>query len=109
MVDLLDKVAEEKEVGVAEVRAVFKSSQLGLIAGCQVTDGVINRTNKIKQIRDGEIIWEGSMTSLKRVKEDIKEAAKGFECGILLSGQSDVQTDDILKAFDVIYHTQTLE
>ncbi len=109
MVNQLDKVAEEKEVGEAEVKATFKSSQHGIIAGCQVSDGIIKRNHNIKQIRDGQIIWEGTMTSLKRVNEDVKEVAKGFECGILLKGQADVAAGDILKSFETIYHTQTLE
>ncbi len=109
MVETLDKTAEENEVGTAYVKAIFKSSQLGVIAGCQVEDGLIKRNNRIKQLRGDEVIWEGSISSLKRVKEDVKEVAKGFECGIVLSGQSDIQEDDILKAYEIIYHVQTLD
>ncbi|MCP5492907.1 MAG: translation initiation factor IF-2 [Chlamydiales bacterium] len=109
MVNQLDKVSEEKEVGEAEVRATFKSSQHGIIAGCQVTDGIIKRNHNIKQIRDDSIIWEGSIASLKRVNEDVKEVSKGFECGILLKGQTDIAAGDILKSFETTYHTQTLE
>ena len=109
MVDKLDKIAEEKEVGTAYVKAIFKSSQLGLIAGCQVEEGLINRNHRIKQIRGDEVVWEGSISSLKRVKEDVKEVAKGLECGIVLAGQPPIEEGDILKAFEIIYHTQTLD
>ena len=109
MVNTLDKIAEENEVGTAYVKAIFRSSHLGIIAGCQVEEGTIKRNNRIKQIRDDEVIWEGSISSLKRVKEDVKEVTKGLECGIVLSGQSAIEEGDILKAFEVIYHTQTLD
>ena len=109
MVGTLDKIAEEKEVGTAEVKTVFKASSLGNIAGCQVAEGVISRNNRIKQIRDGEVIWQGSVASLKRLKEDVREVQSGFECGILLAGQNDVQEGDLLTSIEVIYHIQTLE
>ena len=109
MIDTLDKVAEEKEVGLAVVRATFKSSQLGVIAGCLVEEGLIHRNHRVKQIRGDEVIWEGAIESLKRVKEDVKEVAKGLECGIVLAGQNDIAEGDLLKAIDVIYHIQTLD
>lgn len=109
MVNTLDKVAEEKEVGTAEVKTVFKASSLGNIAGCQVSEGAIKRNNRIKQVRNGEVIWQGSVASLKRLKEDVREVQSGFECGILLAGQNDVQAGDLLTSIEVIYHTQTLE
>ncbi|MCP5509063.1 MAG: translation initiation factor IF-2 [Chlamydiales bacterium] len=109
MVNKLDKTAEEKEVGTAEVKAIFKSSHLGVIAGCQVEDGIIKRNHRIKQLRNGEVIWEGSIASLKRVKEDVKEVAKGFECGIVLAGQNAIEAGDILKTYEIIYHVQTLD
>ena len=92
---LLDKLEKETDTGAAVVKAVFKSSQLGIIAGCQVTEGTIKRQNLVRQIRNKEVIWKGKIASLKRLKEDIKEVQKGFECGILLEGQTDIKEGDI--------------
>lgn len=108
MRSLLDKIEQETDTGSALVKAVFKSSQLGNIAGCQVTDGVIKRQSMIRQLRDKEVIWKGKIDSLKRIKEDAKEVQKGFECGIVLEGQSDVKEGDILQAYDITYLEQDL-
>lgn len=108
MKGLLDKLPEEVEKGKAEVKAVFKSSHLGVIAGCQVIEGVITRNSQIRVKRDNEVVWNGSMASLKRVKEDVKEVQKGVECGILLAGFSDTRVGDILEAYDIIYVAQEL-
>ncbi len=108
LIDLLDKVVKENEMGAAEVRAVFKSSHLGLIAGCSVTEGVITRSAKARVVRGGEVIWKGPIASLKRVKDDVREVKKGVECGIVLQGFSDVQIGDIIQAYDVEYLTQEL-
>lgn len=108
MRQLLDKIEEEKDIGEAAVKAVFKSSQLGLIAGCQVTNGIVKRQSLVRQIRDGKVIWKGKISSLKRVKEDIKEVQKGFECGILLEGQSDVKEGDLFQAYEITYLEQDL-
>jgi translation initiation factor IF-2 len=108
MKGLLDRIEKEIDIGSVLVKAVFKSSQLGLIAGCQVTDGLIKRTSHIRQIRGKQQIWKGKIGSLKKVKEDVKEVAKGHECGILLDGQTDIQENDILQAYDITYLEQEL-
>ncbi|MCC5831779.1 MAG: translation initiation factor IF-2 [Chlamydiales bacterium] len=108
MLGLLDKISEEKETGTAEVKATFKSSHLGVIAGCMVTGGVIHRNNKARILRDGQEVWKGNIASIKREKEDVKEIKKGFECGILLEGFSDVQVDDVIQAYEIIFRTQEL-
>ncbi len=108
MRNLLDKIREEHEVGEAEVLAVFKSSALGLIAGCKVLDGIIKRAHLVRLYRDGKEIFKGSITSIKREKEDVKEVKKDFECGILLQKFSDYQVGDRIKAFDVTYKEQEL-
>jgi translation initiation factor IF-2 len=108
MLSLLDKIRQENEVGQALVLATFKSSQLGIIAGCKVEDGLIKRSNHAKLFRNGNMIWEGSISSLKRVQEDVKEVKKGLECGILLNGFKDVQAGDIIKAFEITYIEQGL-
>ncbi|MFQ5729630.1 MAG: translation initiation factor IF-2, partial [Waddliaceae bacterium] len=108
MTGLLDKVAEEIEKGKAEVRATFKASQLGKIAGCIVTKGTIHRNHYIRIIRDDETIWKGTISSLKRVKEDVREVQKGVECGILLANYNDVQEGDIIEAYEITYISQQL-
>ncbi len=104
----LDKITEEHDTGQAKVIALFKSSQLGKIAGCLVTDGIIKRNSNIKIIRNDEIIHTGKISSLKRVKEDVKEVKKDIECGILFENFTDIQKDDIIQAYDIKYLEQDL-
>lgn len=105
---LLEKIAQETEKGKAFVKATFKSSHTGVIAGCQVTEGSIHRNNHVRIRRGEEVVWKGSIASLKRVKEDVREVQKGLECGILLSNFSDVQENDILEAYEITYISQEL-
>ncbi|MCB1080749.1 MAG: translation initiation factor IF-2, partial [Chlamydiia bacterium] len=104
----LDKVRQESESGTAEIKQTFKASQLGTIAGCIVTDGIIKRQQHAKLIRNGEVIWKGNIASLKRVKDDVKEVSKGLECGILLERFSDYQEGDLIKTFEITYIQQEL-
>ena len=104
----LEKIAIEEERGKAEVKALFKSSQLGLIAGCLVTEGSIARSHQIRVFRGKEMLWKGGISSLKRVKEDVREVLKGLECGIVLAGFSEYQEGDILESFEVTYISQEL-
>lgn len=108
LVEQLDKIPREKELGEAEVLAVFKASQLGLIAGCMVQEGSILRNAKFRVTRNKEVIWKGGISSLKRVKEDVREVKKGFECGILLDGFKDIQVGDRIQAYEIEYLTQEL-
>lgn len=108
MKSLLDKLAQENDTGAALCKAVFKSSQLGNIAGSQVTDGVIKRHSLIRQLRANKVIWKGKLASLKRIKDDVKEVQKGFECGIVLEGQSDVREGDVFQAYEITYLEQDL-
>lgn len=108
MMNKLDKVRVETEVAQVLVKALFKSSQLGLIAGCQVIDGTIRRNHLVKLERNKQIIWEGHIASLKRNKDDVKEVAKGLECGIVLEKFQNIQPNDIVKAYDISYQTQEL-
>lgn len=104
----LEKVAEKRDVGAATVRATFRASQLGTIAGCYVTDGVINRNARIRHLREDKVIWEGGISSIKRERDDVREVKAGLECGIVLDGQNDIQEGDLLQAFEVIYVSQEL-
>jgi len=108
MVDELDKLAEEHDIGKAVVKAIFKSSQIGIIAGCEVTEGMIKRSNLIRIVRAGDVIWKGKIASLKRVKDDVKEVSKGVECGIVPERFSDLQIGDVIEAYEITYHEQTL-
>jgi translation initiation factor IF-2 len=105
---LLDKIPQETDTGTAEVKTTFKSSQLGMIAGCQITEGLIKRNHHIRLIRNKEVVWKGEIASLKRMKEDVREVSKGYECGILLQNYNDVKEGDILQAFEITYLEQDL-
>ena len=108
MAGLLEKIAQETEKGKALVKATFKSSHTGIIAGCQVTEGTIQRNNHIRVRRGEEVVWTGTISSLKRVKEDVREVQKGVECGILLNNFSDIRENDIIEAYEVTYIEQQL-
>src|SRR6187431_162191 len=100
LVGMLSPVQTEETLGEAEVRALFRVSRLGTIAGCMVTSGVVRRGASVRVIRDGTVIYETSIAQLKRFKEDAREVAEGFECGILLDGFNDVKEGDLLEAFE---------
>ncbi len=108
MASLLDLLPEEQDTGKAHVKAIFKSSHLGIIAGCQVTEGTIHRNHFVRIMRGDEQVWGGKIASIKRVKDDVKEVQKGIECGIVLDGFSKVQQDDTIEAYEIIYHKQEL-
>jgi translation initiation factor IF-2 len=94
---------EEREValGQAEVRATFRVPRLGVVAGCMVLDGVIRRNALARLVRDGTVVYETTIGSLRRFKDDQREVAAGFECGIGLEGFQDVKEGDIIQAFEV--------
>ena len=100
LVGMLTPVQTEETLGEAEVRALFKVSRLGTIAGCMVTTGVVRRGAQVRVVRDGTVIYETSIAQLKRFKDDAREVAEGFECGILLDGFNDVKEGDILEAYE---------
>ena len=100
LVGMLSPVETEETLGEAEVRALFRVSRLGTIAGCMVTTGVVRRGARVRIVRDGTVIHETSIAQLKRFKDDVREVSEGFECGILLEGFNDVKEGDILEAFE---------
>lgn len=108
MAGQLEKLAQEEERGTAEVRAVFRSSALGRIAGCLIQDGTIHRNHRIRLLRDGELIWKGAINSIRREKEDVREVKAGVECGILLDGFNDIAEGDQLQAYEITYVSQEL-
>jgi translation initiation factor IF-2 len=100
LVGLLSPVKTEETIGEAEVRALFRVSRLGTIAGCMVTNGVIRRNAQVRLVRDGTVIHETAIAQLKRFKDDVREVAEGFECGILLDGFNDLKEGDVLECFE---------
>ncbi|MEZ4381578.1 MAG: translation initiation factor IF-2 [Nannocystaceae bacterium] len=110
--DALDKVRElmvgqlepeyrEKELGEAEVRALFPIPRLGVVAGCRVIKGLVRRNGGIRVVREGKVLHKGAVQSLRIFKEDVKEVRDGFECGIVVEGFGDVQPGDILQSFEI--------
>ncbi len=95
---MLDPVYEEQVIGEAEVRNTFKVSSIGTIAGCYVTHGVIERTALVRIIRDGVVVFESKIGSLKRFKDDVKEVKQGYECGITIENYNDIKEGDIIEA-----------
>ena len=100
LVGMLKPVEREETLGEAEVRALFKVSRLGTIAGCMVTSGLVRRGARVRIIRDGTVIHETTIAQLKRFKDDAREVTEGFECGILLDGFNDVKEGDVLEAYE---------
>ena len=100
LVGMLSAVTTEETLGEAEVRALFKVSRLGTIAGCMVTSGVVRRNAQVRVIRDGTVIYETTIAQLRRFKDDAREVAEGFECGILLDGFNDVKEGDVLETYE---------
>ena len=105
---LLSPVTREEQLGQAEVREVFNVPKLGQVAGCIVTDGAIHRGAGVRVIREGVVIFEGEISSLKRFKDDVKEVGKGFECGIGIVGYRDIKVGDFLESFKTIQEKATL-
>lgn len=98
----MEKEEVEKVTGQAEVRNVFKVSKVGEIAGCMVTDGSIKASSKCRILRDGTIVYEGSIESLKRFKDDAKEVKQGYECGIKILNFNDVHEGDIIEGYEMV-------
>ena len=100
MLGLLAPEFEEVVTGEAEVREIFRVPKLGAIAGCFIRTGVITRGTKVRFLRDGTIIWKGSIQSLRRFKDDVREVREGFECGIGLSDFQDLKPGDLIETFE---------
>jgi len=109
MEGLLSAKIEENIVGSAEIRETFKISKVGTIAGCFVTEGKILRSSRVRVIRDGVVVYTGELGSLKRFKDDAKEVAKGFECGLNIDRFNDIKVGDIVEAYEEVEVKQTLD
>jgi translation initiation factor IF-2 len=99
---MLAPLEKEEVTATAEVREIFKISRVGTIAGCMVKEGKLTRTAKIRVIRDGIVIYTGKLGSLKRFKDDVKEVASGFDCGLNIDGFNDVKIGDIIEAYTIV-------
>ena len=102
MKGMLDPIFEEQVIGHAEIRQTYKASGVGMIAGSYVLDGIINRNCSVRITREGNLIYEGKMASLKRFKDDVKEVKSGFECGIVLENFNDIQVEDQIEAYQMV-------
>jgi translation initiation factor IF-2 len=93
---------EEKVVCNIEIRETFKISKVGTIAGCMVLDGKVTRNTKVRLIRNGIVLHTGTLASLKRFKDDVKEVTTGYECGLNLSGYNDIEVGDIIEGYEMV-------
>jgi len=102
MEGMLSPELKEEISGTAEIREIFKVSKIGTIAGCMVTNGKIFRNSKIRIIRDGVVIYTGELASLKRFKDDVKEVAKGYDCGMQVKNYNDIEVEDVIEAYQEV-------
>jgi len=109
MEGMLSPEISERLYGNAEVREIFKVSSVGTIAGCYVTDGKVNRNNPVRVVRDGVVIYDGEIDSLKRYKEDVKEVKSGYECGISIVNYNDIKVGDVIENYEVVKEKRKLE
>lgn len=109
MEGMLSPVMKEEITGTAEVRETFKISKVGTIAGCMVTNGKIFRNSRIRLIREGVVIYTGELSSLKRFKDDVREVAKGYDCGLQIKNYNDLYIGDIVEAFQEVAVKQKLK
>lgn len=108
MSGMLSPIVREEFTGFAEVRQVFNISKVGKVAGSYITKGVIKKGSGIRLLRDNIVIYEGKLQTLRRFKDDVKEAKEGFECGVVLENYSDVKVGDVIEAFDTISEKKQL-
>ena len=102
MKGMLDPEYKEEVLGKAEVRDTFKVPNLGIVAGCYVTEGEVKRNAQIRLVRDGIVIHEGVISSLRRFKDDVKEVAAGYECGLGIEKYNDIKPDDVIECFEMV-------
>ncbi len=106
---MLEPVEREVVLGTAEVRQIFKISRVGTVAGCYVLNGKITRNARVRLIRNDVEIYEGRLSSLKRFKEDVREVAAGYECGLTIENYNDIKVGDVIEAFEIVQESKTLD
>jgi translation initiation factor IF-2 len=102
MAGMLSPIISEKYLGQAEVRDTFSVPKVGTVAGCYVTDGKLTRNALVRLVRDGVVVHTGKLSSLKRFKDDVKEVARTYECGVGLENYNDVKVGDTIEAFQEV-------
>ncbi len=108
MEGMLSPDIEENITGSAEIRETFDITKVGTVAGCFVLNGIIKRNSKIRVIRDGIVVHTGTLGSLKRFKDDVKEVKNNFECGLNIEKYNDIKPNDIIEAFEEVEVARTL-
>ena len=108
MSGLLSPVSKEQQVGLVEVRDVFRAPKIGAIAGCYVNEGFVRRNLPVRVLRENIVIFEGAIDSLKRFKDDVNEVKNGYECGIGIKDYNDIKVGDQIEVFEIVQSTQKL-
>jgi translation initiation factor IF-2 len=108
MLGMLDKKFREVARGSAEIRQVFRVSRMGNIAGCYVTHGTVSRGDKMRLVRDGAVVHEGELSSLRRIKDDVSSVQSGYECGITIRDYQDIKEGDVIETYGFEEVDQTL-
>jgi len=108
MEGMLAPVEREVFLGTADVREIFSVPKAGVIAGSHVSDGKISRNARARLLRDGVVVYTGKIGSLRRFKDDVREVAKGYECGIGLENYNDIKTGDVIEAYEIVEEAATL-
>jgi len=109
MEERLAPTRREQVKGHMKIQQVFRASKIGNIAGCRVSDGTISRTDKVRLVRDGRIIYTGDISSLKRFKDDVREVKDGFECGLKIAGYEDIKEGDVIEAYSIVEEKRLLD
>jgi translation initiation factor IF-2 len=99
---------KENQLGVVEIREVFRISKVGAVAGCYVLEGVVKRGSRVRVLRDNVVVHDGELDSLKRFKDDVREVKAGFECGLSIKNFNDIQQKDQLEVYEVVEVARTL-
>ena len=108
MIGMLEPEYREKEQGEAEVRALFPIPRLGVVAGCRVTRGLIQRTSHVRVVRQGKVLHVGTIGSLRVFKDDVKEVKEGYECGLSLKNYNEIQEGDRLEIYEIVEVSRSL-
>jgi translation initiation factor IF-2 len=99
---------KESQLGLVEIREVFRISKVGAVAGCYVLEGVVKRGSRVRVLRDNVVVHDGELDSLKRFKDDVREVKAGFECGLSIKNFNDIQQKDQLEVYEVVEVARTL-
>ena len=105
---LLEPEEKEKTIGMLEVRETFKIPKVGTVAGCYVLEGKVTRNNSVRLVREGVVVYEGELSSLKRFKDDVREVQNGYECGLSIQNFNDIKVGDQIESYEVVEERRKL-